>query len=363
MLATSEVKEIIWNVLSEDIEDGANRKKLIANRQKKIRESIGSFNRDAYRKILNNEIRLAFYRLVDGVETIDDVNLLRSVEFGTKQWSDESFNIMLTNTLCPNACLYCYITALFNKNSLADIKAFFKKYREMGLQIIGDGEIKGRDRLCHRMKFTTDPEKAAKSWTTRGKRKLFMSPTSHDVFPENVKELVAAWKRMLSVDHHVLIVSKPLLECVKYICEELADYKDKVTFRFTLTSDIQSILDVLEPLAPLFDERLECLRYAIEAGFETSVSIEPFLSDPVSTVKKMEPFVTGEIWIGCMNGFPSEKIIGIPFTDRENKIISKLKEVEYSFKNVTRIVKNLRSNKKIQWKESIIKMYLKYRGH
>jgi hypothetical protein len=196
-----------------------------------------------------------------------------------------------------------------------------------GLQIIGTGRITGAERRKHRPELVLDPAKINKAWGTRGKRKLFMSPTSHDTFPETMKDAVTAWKSVLKVGHSLLIVSKPNIECIKYICKELEPYKKQVTFRFTITSDRQDILDIWEPLSPDFNERLGCLEYAHESGYETSVSIEPFLSDPVSTVGHLLAWTTGETWIGAMNTFPSEKVLGHAFTDREKNEIQRLKTV------------------------------------
>jgi hypothetical protein len=355
----TDVKTVIWDVFSKDMEADVKPRNIIEKRQKEVRGLIGDFNRNEYRKILNGEIRDAFYRLVDGNETQLDVNFLKSVEFGTKQWSDKSFNAMKAGNLCGNACFYCYIQAIFHQNNQADIHQFYKKYIDQGLQIIGNGDIKGKDRQAFLQEFEIKEENIKKGWAKHGKRYLFMTPTSHDIFQSNMVDLVTAWKKMLDVDHELLIVSKPRIECIKYICKELKDYKDKITFRFTITSDDQEILDVFEPLAPTFDERMTCLEYAREMGFETSVSIEPFLSDPVSTVEHLLPWVTGEIWIGAMNNFPSEKIIGYKFTEREQYQIDRLKNDEYTFENHERIVNTLRNDPNIQWKESFVKMYLK----
>jgi DNA repair photolyase len=222
---------------------------------------------------------------------------------------------------------------------------------------VSDGcTISGRDRAKHRAEFKIDPEKSATTWGKQGRRKLFMSPTAHDTFPENVNAMIAAWKRMLDAGHYLVIVSKPLLPCIDKITTELAGYKDRVLFRFTITSNNQEILDEWELFAPTFDERVSCLKLVKERGFIVSVSMEPFLSDPVETVKTIREHVNGEIWIGMMNGFPSEKIIGKPFSSKLKTEIERVKQL-YALGNIERIVEALRGDPAIQWKESFIKIY------
>lgn len=47
--------------------------------------------------------------------------------------------------------------------------------------------------------------------------------------------------------------------------------------------------------------RLESLKYAFGKGYKTSISIEPFLSDPVEFIDDLIPYVTESIWVGSMN--------------------------------------------------------------
>ena len=54
----------------------------------------------------------------------------------------------------------------------------------------------------------------------------------------------------------------------------------------------------IENITPLQGEILDDL---IEAGFKTSVSIEPFLSDPLPTIEMVILLVTDTIWIGPMS--------------------------------------------------------------
>jgi cell fate (sporulation/competence/biofilm development) regulator YmcA (YheA/YmcA/DUF963 family) len=59
-----------------------------------------------------------------------------------------------------------------------------------------------------------------------------------------------------------------------------------------------------------------------------------------------------------LNGFPSEKVIGKPFSKKLNDEIARVKEMR-DFENIERIVTALRGNPKIQWKESMLKAFEK----
>ena len=63
------------------------------------------------------------------------------------------------------------------------------------------------------------------------------------------------------------------------------------------------ILKFWEPKAPNYQERKDCLVYAFQEGFRTSVSMEPMLdtANIDSLIKDLEPFVTENIWVGMMN--------------------------------------------------------------
>ena len=212
-----------------------------------------------------------------------------------------------------------------------------------------------------------DWNKVMKGWA-KGNPKLIMTPTSHDVVPKIVDAFIVACLNMLDAGHSLLITTKPRVYCVEKMCKAFLDYKkgiykDRVTFRFTMTTCDQDVKDCWEWLAPTFDEGIKCLDIANTNGFQTSISMEPFLKDPVTTVEKLKEHVTGEIWIGMMNGYPSEKVLNMPLPSFLVKDIKRLKEEEYTFDNINQIVSNLRGNTNVHWKESIINMYLKERGY
>ena len=189
---------------------------------------------------------------------------------GTKEWATSNVNIAQG---CSNNCRYCYA----KKIAMRFGRKTEDTWKEMQI----------------------DKDKVGKSYRKREGRIMF--PSSHDITPEILEDAVRVLKKM--AEHNsILIVTKPNLKCIQRLCYELQDYKESIEFRFTITSDQQETLDFWEPGAPSFKKRLEALRYATEGcGYYTSVSIEPFLSDPVPLVNRLRHYHVHTIWIGPKN--------------------------------------------------------------
>ena len=130
-----------------------------------------------------------------------------------------------------------------------------------------------------------------------------MFPSSHDITPGNVDACLTVLGRLLEAGNDVLVVSKPRADIIKRICETFAPYREKILFRFTIGAMNNEILSFWEPNAPSYEERKMALVHALEAGYATSVSIEPMLdaSHIIELIRDLEPFVTESIWIGTMN--------------------------------------------------------------
>ncbi len=110
-------------------------------------------------------------------------------------------------------------------------------------------------------------------------------PDEHDILPEIVPAYIEQAKRMLDDGHAVLLVSKPRLAVMTALAAAFeSGYKDRIVFRLTIGSTDQSVLSFWEPSAPSFDERVAALKMLFERGFVTSVSVEPYLSDPRAVV-------------------------------------------------------------------------------
>ena len=91
------------------------------------------------------------------------------------------------------------------------------------------------------------------------------------------------------------------MEAVARVC---TDYKNKVTFRLTITSlaEAQSVL--WEKYAPLPAERIATLKLLFEQGFRTEVFAEPLLQGAGSAMdiyNSVYPYVTESICFGAMN--------------------------------------------------------------
>jgi len=122
------------------------------------------------------------------------------------------------------------------------------------------------------------------------------------------------------------------------------------------------VLKLWEPNAPDYDQKLESLKYAFNAGYQTSVSCEPMLDDKVDDViQKVIPYVTETIWIGkpnklnerlSMNGFKNDQVV--------MGSARRLMEL-FSDEYVLDLYERYRNNPKIMWKDSIKKVLTKIR--
>ena len=76
-------------------------------------------------------------------------------------------------------------------------------------------------------------------------------------------------------------------------------------FRFTIGATNDEILSFWEPNAPSYNERKQSLKYAFDAGYKTSVSVEPMLDSEHTEelANDLSPCVNHSIWIGTMQHF------------------------------------------------------------
>lgn len=181
-----------------------------------------------------------------------------------------------------------------------------------------------------------------------------MFPSSHDITPNNLDACLTAMKNLLVTGNRVLVVSKPHLECIKAICEILKPYKRQILFRFTIGACDDRILSFWETNAPGYDERKQCLIYAYQLGFQTSVSVEPMLDSwNIDTlIGELLPYVTNAIWIGTMNnlgrfGKGSDMVL--------QQAIEKIKrgQTDIIIKSIYQRHKN---NPLVKWKKEIKKI-------
>lgn len=181
-----------------------------------------------------------------------------------------------------------------------------------------------------------------------------MFPTRHDITPKTLLPCSLYLERMLSVGNEVLIVSKPHIECIDFICNAFVQYKNQIMFRFTIGSRHNGILRLWEPNAPIFEERLESLKLAYNMGYETSISCEPMLDKEIHlVVDEVRDYVTDAIWLGKANNLVSRitnngatSMLHIAETVIENQNDENIMELYHKYKD----------DPIIKWKESIKKV-------
>ncbi len=178
-----------------------------------------------------------------------------------------------------------------------------------------------------------------------------MFPAHHDIVPENLAACRTVIMNLLRAGNRVLVVSKPHLSCIAELCRDLRPYRDRLLFRFTITTRDAAILRFWEPQAPDYNERKACLELAIRQGFATSVSVEPMLDgeDVVAMVHELLPFVNHSIWLGRMNKIAERVRCESPEMQAEIVRI----EREQDDAHINHIYRQLRDIPVIRWKESI----------
>lgn len=130
-----------------------------------------------------------------------------------------------------------------------------------------------------------------------------MFPTTSDILPEWYEPYRRRIHSILSAGYSLVLVSKPHQEVWEKLANELLNFQDRIIIRFTIGSQDNALLKLLEPGAPCFEERLECLKIMHAAGYRTSVSMEPaidLLNTP-DTIKKVMPYCNADIWVGTLN--------------------------------------------------------------
>lgn len=192
---------------------------------------------------------------------------------GTKEWAEETVNIQ---TGCANNCRYCY--------AARNAHRFGQRTRDQWQDEV----------LTKRAQITSYPARDG----------VVMFPSAHDITPFNLEHYIRVAELILKKGNHLLIVTKPRMDCIPRLVDALGNFQDQILFRFTIGTINERASLFWEPGAPLPNERLSCLERAFDNGFRTSVSIEPLLggfNDACMVVEAAKPFVTDTIWIGKMN--------------------------------------------------------------
>jgi len=242
---------------------------------------------------------------------------------GTREWAKSNINIQFG---CEHNCRYCY----------------------------------ARYDAVHRFKHCTadqwvnpviDWHKASKTYHKRNGTIMF--PSTHDITPANLQACELLLSRLLRVGNEILVVSKPHFECIKRICDRFSDCKDLITFRFTIGSANDDVLNFWEPNAPGFLERISCLDYAYSNGFETSVSCEPFLNGEISFLYQIaQPFITKSFWIGKLRDFDRRVDLMDITSEQMDKYVKPLKFAQTDT-FICALYEQLNGQPFIKWKDSI----------
>ncbi len=251
----------------------------------------------------------------------------KSKRTGTREWSDYSLNIQRG---CEHGCLYCYArwaAVVRHKRCRAD---------QWALPCIDEKKVD----LTHRKEYPG----------------VVMFPTTHDITPANLSQYMCVLRKVLDAGNKVLIVSKPRAECILPICRGFKKHQDNMEFRFTIGSANDKVLKFWEPGAPPFAERLACLQGAFDAGYQTSVSCEPYLdSYPRHVFAACKPYITDSFWIGKLNCFDSRvKLDGASKADIK-KYVEPLKRA-MSDEFVLAMCELLKGEQLVRWKDSVQKV-------
>lgn len=243
---------------------------------------------------------------------------------GTREWAEVNVNII---TGCEHRCRYCYAAEMAKRFG-----------RIAALDEWGTPQLR--------------PEEVARKRKKVKGRIMF--PTSHDITPQFLDECVTVLRKLLAAGNEVLIVTKPHLECVERLCRELAAYKEKIVFRFTIGAMDDKLLGYWEPGAPRFAERLAALKHAHEQGFRTSVSAEPMLDVPraVELYETLIPCITDTIWFGKMNDV--RRRVAVKTTEDEAAV--KWIEAGQTDQRIRELYARLKDKPKVEWKDSFKKI-------
>ena len=249
---------------------------------------------------------------------------------GTKEWAETNVNIQLG---CEHGCRYCY--ARYNA-----VKRFKWCTVEQWLDpVIVQSKV--------RRSFLKRPG-------------IVMFPSTHDVTPRNLSESICVLHKLLKVGNNVLLVSKPHFDCITTICESFQEYRKQLSFRFTIGSMDQQVLDFWEPNAPCYNERLQCLMFAYSQRYHTSVSCEPFLDCKVDRIfglyEELKPYISDSFWIGKLKHFNRRVDMSGVTSEQEERFVKPLKAAqsdEMIWAIYNQLQNEMNHNRFVRWKDSI----------
>ncbi len=243
---------------------------------------------------------------------------------GTLEWAVAEINCSVG---CPHGCRYCYA-----RYDLVERKGIVDAYEWGKCRVLADEVARTQPLYSGQVMF----------------------PSAHDIVPENLDACLSVIRNLVDAGNRVLVVSKPHLTCIKKLCSELSDAREQLLLRFTITAREPRILKIWEPYAPGFAERKECLKYAFDNGFATSVSVEPMLDieDVVDMVDELLPFITNTIWLGKMNKI--ERRVACE-SEEMRKEVDRIENGQ-SDERILKLYHELQGISQVRWKESVKKV-------
>jgi len=239
---------------------------------------------------------------------------------GTREWAVHNVNCIIG---CSHNCRYCYARSMAIDFGRATLESW-------PVEKVRTAEVNKRRPLLDG---------------------TVMFPTTHDISPANQQPCITVIRKLLDAGNRVLIVTKPHWHVIAAICAQTFWRRDQILFRFTIGSIDDSILGYWEPGAPPYPERLASLKHAHQAGFATSVSIEPMLDAPRldTLIGDIYPFITDSIWIGKMNHIRSR----VRIATAEDRSRVQAIEAGQTDASIRAIYDRYKNDPKIRWKESI----------
>lgn len=240
---------------------------------------------------------------------------------GVGEWAGYRCNI---GKGCSHGCLYCYAEKMATRF----------------------------DRVASSAEWRTEDLKEVSTAGIARYDSPIMFPTTHDITPPYLHAYRCHLFNILSAGNKVLVVSKPHLEAIQAICADALPFQDQLLFRFTIGGIDDAVMSHWEPGAPSFSERFECLKFAFENGYATSVSAEPMLGGKEEAVKLYQllaPYITKEIWFGKMNRIGGMKANPDPAVARNARLILE----QQSDDEIMEFVNQLDGLPKVAWKDSI----------
>lgn len=261
-------------------------------------------------------------------------------DFGTHEWCNVTFN---SSKSCEGGCLFCYawIDAIFRGREGKD---------DYGIKML-------------------EKDEWWQVWADREEKFIIMYPSIHDTNTKNMAQVFFNISlMMLAKNVYVLFVTKPNYTVMKLFAKLLYQYRDRIFFRLTMTTNDEEQLKFWEPNAPSFNDRLKSIKLLCKRGFQTSVSCEPmmppmmvgnYVESMIAYVDSILPYVQHEFWLGMMNHVPVERYHNAPLTEEMRQKFASVTQY-YTEANIVALVRHYHQHPKIQWKESVKRYMIEY---